>query len=114
MTRRCLSEQPSPTVPVEQFALDDLQVFPAELRARRGTQQIELSLRDISILALLHANRGKVVDRDTLYNHCWGREYLPSSRTLDHISKLRKAVEHDPREPKIIQTVHGLGYRYDG
>ncbi|MBN1516880.1 winged helix-turn-helix domain-containing protein [Candidatus Sumerlaeota bacterium] len=38
-----------------------------------------------------------------------------NSRTLDqHISQLRKRIEHNPKDPQIIQTVHGVGYRYDG
>ena len=85
-----------------------------ELKARRGEQVYELSLRDSKILSLLAANKGKVVDRDTLFNHCWGRDYLPNSRTLDqHISKLRKLIEIDHKHPVIIKTVHGAGYRFD-
>lgn len=98
-----------------QFTMADLEVHPAELRAMRDGKVIELSPRDLKILQLLHRERGKVVDRDALFNHCWGRDYMPSSRTLDqHISKLRKAIETDPRNPQIISTVHGLGYRFDG
>jgi DNA-binding response OmpR family regulator len=62
----------------------------------------------------LSEKEGKVVSRDSLFDYCWGRNYLPSSRTLDqHISKLRKLIEVDPKHPEIIQTVHGVGYRYD-
>jgi DNA-binding response OmpR family regulator len=47
-------------------------------------------------------------------DHCWGMNYLPSSRTVDqHISQLRKRIERDPPNPEIILTVHGVGYRYD-
>jgi DNA-binding response OmpR family regulator len=113
VTRRCLRRQDQGAI--RGMRMHELEVFPAELRARRGDQQIELSLRDVRILTVLYERRGQVVPRDTLYDLCWGRAYLPSSRTLDqHISKLRKAIERDPREPEIIQTVHGVGYRYDG
>ena len=115
VTRRCLDRQTAASTPASSFKMNDLEVFPAELRARRGEQQIDLSLRDVRILYLLHGNRGRVVDREMLFNHCWGRDYLPNSRTLDqHISKLRKAIERDSRDPEIILTVHGVGYRYDG
>jgi DNA-binding response OmpR family regulator len=115
VTRRCLSARQPPRAVPQSLRLGELEVFPAQLRARRGDQQIELSLRDVNILRLLHARRGHVVTRDELYDACWGRRYLPSSRTLDqHISKLRKTIEHDPRNPRIIRTVHGIGYRYDG
>lgn len=94
------------------FEIGDLEVLPAELRARRGETLIELSLRDVKILALLAANRGKVLDRDAIMNACWGQDYLPSSRTLDqHVSQLRKKIERDPKDPRIIRTVHGAGYR---
>lgn len=114
VTRRFLRREASPgTVQVLRFG--ELELFPAELRARRGAEVIELSLRDVRILTLLHKQRGKVVSRDELYDQCWGRTHIPSSRTLDqHISKLRKAIEADPRNPSIVETVHGIGYRYDG
>jgi len=97
------------------FRMADIEVFPVELRARRGEAVIDLSLRDVKILELLHAHRGKVLDRNTIFNRCWGIDYFPNSRTLDQqISQLRKRIEVDPRSPRIIRTVHGAGYRYDG
>ncbi len=97
------------------FFLGDLEVFPTELRGRRGDAQIDLSLRDVTILQLLHDHQGEVVDRNTIFNHCWGETYFPNSRTLDqHISQLRKRIEIDPKNPRLILTVHGAGYRYEG
>jgi DNA-binding response OmpR family regulator len=97
------------------FRMDDLEVMPAELRARRGSDQIDLSLRDVKILALLYRKRGQVVDRGLLFDECWGLDHVPNSRTLDqHISQLRKRVERDAKEPRIIRTVHGAGYRFEG
>jgi len=113
VSRRCLQKRSSSELP-ERFEMDGLLVFPPELRARRGDTTIELSLRDVKILVLLYRNKGRVVDRDKLFDECWGMDYLPSSRTLDqHISKLRKRVERDPKDPAIIKTVHGVGYRYE-
>ncbi len=114
VTRRCLAQTATESSQ-SGFQMGDLRVFPDQLRAERAGQKIDLSLRDLSILQLLHRNPGRVLSRDELFDECWGRQYLPSSRTLDqHISKLRKAVELDPQSPQIIQTVHGMGYRYDG
>jgi DNA-binding response OmpR family regulator len=79
-----------------------------------GETVIDLSLREVKILALLYRNSGQVVSRDTLMNFAWQQNYFPSSRTLDqHISQLRKRIEADPKCPTIITTVHGVGYRYD-
>jgi len=98
----------------ERFTIGDLEVLADELRARRGEAAIELSLRDVKLLRVFAENPGKVLDRDRLFDAGWGARYLPSSRTLDqHISQLRKRVELDPRSPRIIKTVHGVGYRYE-
>jgi DNA-binding response OmpR family regulator len=111
VSRRCYAQQESPP---EEFTIDDLLVIPAELRARRGDSIVELSPRDVKLLQLLHNNVGKALDRHTLFRQAWGEDYLPNSRTLDqHISQLRKRVEVDPKSPRIIRTVHGVGYRYD-
>jgi len=94
------------------FAMGDLTVWPAELRAERGGVSIDLTARETGILALLHERAGQVVDRDTLLNKCWGLDYFPESRTLDqHIAKLRKRIETDPERP-LIETVRGVGYRF--
>lgn len=114
VTRRCLARDRPVELP-ETFTIADLTVTPSELRARRGDQVIELSLREVKILELLSRNRGAVLERDAIFNHCWGDRFFPSSRTLDqHIAKLRKRIERDPKNPTIIRTVHGVGYRYDG
>jgi len=95
------------------FSIDDLTVYPRELKAARSGEDIELSLRDVKVLAFFAENQGKVLSRDELYDAGWGYGHLPNSRTLDqHISQLRKKIEHDPKNPKIITTVHTAGYRY--
>jgi len=95
------------------FAMREVVVYPAELRAEREGMEIELSPREIAILELLHRHAGEVVDRNTLLDQCWGLHYFPESRTLDqHISKLRKRIERDPLDPQIIETVRAAGYRY--
>ena len=113
VTRRCraATEMAGP----DSFQMGDMEVFPRELRARRGQQAIELSLRDVKLLELFYRCRGEVLDRNTIFNHCWGEDYLPNSRTLDqHISQLRKRIEISPKQPKLIRTVHGAGYRFEG
>ena len=111
VSRRCLDQHE----PVQStFTLGDLEVHPNELRARRGDAAIDLSLRDVKLLALFAEHPGEVLDRDQLFNAGWGIDHLPNSRTLDqHISQLRKRIERDSKLPRIIRTVHGVGYRYD-
>ena len=112
VARRCSASRSD--LPAD-FALGDLLVMPAQLRAKRGDKIIELSPRDIKILQLLIQHRGQALDRNILSRHAWGEDYFPNSRTLDqHISQLRKRIEIDAKDPKLILTVHGVGYRYDG
>jgi two-component system, OmpR family, alkaline phosphatase synthesis response regulator PhoP len=111
VARRCHAATPNP--PAE-FHMGDLIVVPAELRAKRGDQIVDLSPRDVKILQLLVDSPGKALDRNTIFNHAWGEDHFPNSRTLDqHVSQLRKRIELDPRNPTLICTVHGVGYRYD-
>ena len=111
VTRRCYSgknEAPDTT-----FSMDDLVIHPAELKAMREGREIDLSLRDVKILSVFAKNRGKVLDRDIIYDAGWEISHMPNSRTLDqHISQLRKKIEIDPKNPVIIKTVHSAGYRY--
>lgn len=112
VARRALAHAPNV---VARFSMSDLQVEPRELRAFRGEATIELSVREVDILRAFHSHQGSTLDRDQLYDLVWGVSSYPNSRTLDqHISKLRKKIETDPKHPRIIRTVHGLGYRYDG
>lgn len=98
----------------DQFIMDDLRIVPAELRAYRGTADIQLSPRDLKVLRLLYDKRGKIVDRNQLADEVWGMDYFPESRALDqHISQLRKRIEKDPASPRVIRTVHGAGYRFE-
>lgn len=112
VTRRCFKQAAAPAVRPD-FTIADLVVSPGELRARRGSAVIELSLRETKLLEFFARSPGKVLDRDAIFDQCWDMNYLPNSRTLDqHISKLRRKIEADPKKPVIIETVHGAGYRY--
>ena len=117
ITRRLIQQNPSAKAAQsnESFQMADLVVHPASLKANRNDEEYDLSIRDVKILTLLCERKGQVVDRDAIFDACWGRTYLPTSRTLDqHISKLRKVVEVDAGDPKIIITIHGVGYRFPG
>ncbi|QIF00041.1 response regulator transcription factor [Roseimicrobium sp. ORNL1] len=95
------------------FVMQDIMVYPHELRATREGGEIGLTPREVSILQLLHERIGEVVTRDELLDRCWGLQYLPESRTLDqHIAKLRRKVERDVEHPRIIETVRSMGYRH--
>jgi DNA-binding response OmpR family regulator len=80
--------------------------------AFEGTNEIKMSYKEIGILHYLYMNAGKIIQRDDLMSDVWGIEYDISTRTVDNfILKLRQKIEVDPNNPKIILTVHGIGYK---
>lgn len=73
-----------------------------------------LTPRLVRLLKLLMAHRGEVVEREDLFKKVWRTNYTGDTRTLDvHISWLRQALEKDPRKPKLLKTIRGVGYRLD-
>lgn len=77
-------------------------------------KQASLTPRQVALLKALIEHAGAVIEREDLFRHVWETEYTGDTRTLDvHISWLRRALEEDPRHPKYIKTVRGLGYRLD-
>ncbi len=96
------------------FTIADVVVEPDSLLARKPCgKEVKLSLRDTKILKLLFEKKGQVVTRDQLYDEVWGVNFFANSRSLDqHVSQLRKKIEADPAEPRLIETVHGVGYKY--
>lgn len=71
-----------------------------------------LKEKEVMILRLLRERIGEPVDRETILDRVWGFGAYPTTRTVDNfILSLRKLVEEDPRRPRCILTVHGVGYR---
>ncbi len=75
-------------------------------------EPIQLPLKEFELLALLMANKGLVVTRQTLIDRVWGYDYVGDTKTLDvHIKRLRAKVEPNPDTPELIVTIRGLGYK---
>jgi two-component system alkaline phosphatase synthesis response regulator PhoP len=76
-------------------------------------EKIELTLKEFELLRLLVMNRGKVLTRDFLLDKVWGYEYYGETRTVDvHVRHLRQKIEDDDRNPRYIETVRGIGYKF--
>lgn len=83
-------------------------------RAWRDNIELNLSQKEFDLLACLMRNRGIALSRDVLLERVWGYDFLGDSRTVDvHIRWLREKVEPDPGKPTYIQTVRGIGYRFE-
>lgn len=73
-----------------------------------------LTPRLTHLLQILMQHAGEVVERESLFRDTWKTEYIGDTRTLDvHISWLRQAIEENPRKPKFLKTIRGVGYRLD-
>ncbi len=76
---------------------------------------VNLPLKEFELLEVLLENRGRVLTRQTLIDRVWGFDYVGDTKTLDvHVKRLRARLEEDRHEPKLIVTVRGVGYRFDG
>lgn len=92
--------------------LGELSADPESRVARRGGRPIELKRREFDLLLFLMRHPGRTWTRDQLLDRVWGADYDGDSRTVDlHVRRLRTKVEDDPSDPRLIETVWGVGYR---
>jgi two-component system alkaline phosphatase synthesis response regulator PhoP len=77
-------------------------------------KRIELTLKEFEVLEILIKNKGRVITRDFLLDKVWGYEYFGETRTVDvHIRHLRQKIEEDDKNPRYIETIRGVGYRFN-
>jgi two-component system, OmpR family, alkaline phosphatase synthesis response regulator PhoP len=77
-------------------------------------EKIDLTLKEFELLEILVKNKGKILTRETLLDKIWGYEFVGETRTVDvHIRYLRKKIEEDDKNPKFIETIRGVGYRFN-
>jgi two-component system response regulator RegX3 len=75
---------------------------------------INLPLKEFELLEFLMRNEGRVLTRGQLIDRVWGGDYYGDTKTLDvHIKRLRSKIEKDPANPQLIQTIRGLGYKFE-
>lgn len=83
-------------------------------RAYRNERELTLSPKEFDLLAELMRHPGIALSRDTLMDRVWGYDFVGDTRTVDvHIRWLREKIEEEPSHPNYIQTVRGVGYRFE-
>jgi two-component system, OmpR family, response regulator RegX3 len=76
---------------------------------------VRLALKEFELLEMLLRNAGRVMTRGQLIDRIWGADYVGDTKTLDvHVKRLRTKIEADPGQPKVLLTVRGLGYKFEG
>lgn len=99
----------------EKFEFGRWEVDAASLRATAGDEVLELTPRELGLLALFSREKGRIISRRALLQEVWGMAHADhvQTRTVDmHIAKLRRKI--DDGEDSIIETVRGAGYRFNG
>lgn len=91
----------------------DLEINFKKYFARKKGKSLKLSPREYELLRCFIERQGEIISREELLKQIWGYESYPDTRTVDaHIAKLRQKIEDEPEEPKLIVTVHGIGYKF--
>jgi len=97
----------------EKFRFGDCTVDPQARAFVRGGKEIPLTRTEFDLLVYFLNNAGKTLARETLLRDVWGIEYYGTQRSLDtFVAMLRSKIEKNPKQPRHILTVHGVGYRF--
>ena len=91
-----------------------LRIDPKARRVWRDHVEIELTPIEFDLLYAMARHQGRTLSRDRLIEQVWGYDYYGDERVVDvHIGRIRRKVEDDPEDPKVIVTVRGAGYRFE-
>ena len=93
--------------------IGELELDPRRRAAQLDGEELELSRKEFDLLAELTRNAGRVVKREELMSKVWDVNWFGSTKTLDvHIGWLRRKLGDDPADPRYIETVRGVGFRF--
>jgi DNA-binding response OmpR family regulator len=96
------------------LAFDDLRIDPRTRLVEVAGAELNLTVKEFDLLWTLASHPRQVFNRDQLLDLVWGvTEYVDPSTVTVHVRRLREKIEADPSHPKHIQTVWGVGYRFD-
>lgn len=97
------------------FTFDEFVLDQTSRTLRKESNEIRLTHTEFDLLAYFLAHTGQALSRERLLNEVWHLDYYGTQRSLDtFVASLRKKIEKDPKNPKHILTVHGVGYKFVG
>ena len=98
--------------PVEQISVGPLELDAATREGRRDGEPLVLTAKEFDLLWFLVSNVGRVFSRDQLMHRVWGYSAALDTGTVTvHVRRLREKLEADPSDPRLLETVWGVGYR---
>jgi DNA-binding response OmpR family regulator len=93
------------------LSVGDLSLDPATRRVTRGGRAIDLSPREYALLEFFLRHRGRVLSRALIAQHVWGVDFDTFTNVIDvYVNYLRRKIDAPPYQPKLLQTVRGVGY----
>jgi DNA-binding response OmpR family regulator len=99
------------TVP-RRITVGELEILPEAASVTKGGEPVHLTKTEFKLLLALASRPNQVFTREVLLQQVWEYDYFGDSRLVDvHVRRLRWKIEDDPRNPRIVQTVRGLGYK---
>ena len=108
-----LSRKNSPEDDVAEIEADGLRIDPVRRRVFLECRELDLTAREFDLLWHFASHRGRVFSRAQLLDAVWGYNHDGYEHTVNtHITRLRNKIEPDPAEPRYVQTVWGVGYRF--
>lgn len=97
----------------KRICFGDVEVDIERRYIRRSGQTVKLTPNEYNLLLFFLNNVDLALTRDFILNEVWGYDCYPNTRTVDaHIVKLRRKLEPNPRVPRYLLTIHGVGYRF--
>jgi DNA-binding response OmpR family regulator len=109
---RRVNSTPAASSPI--LTLGPLMVDVAARRAAKNGVELNLTVRELDLLAYLMSNAGTAFTREQLMQAVWGWTFGDHSTVTVHVRRVREKIEDDAKAPRLIQTVWGVGYRMDG
>ncbi len=99
---------------LDEIVEDEICINKADRTVYKNNVQIEMTTKEFDLLLLLIENKGRPLTKEYLFNQIWGRDSFSEQQTLTvHIKWLRQKIEDNPKQPKKIITVWGVGYKYE-
>lgn len=99
----------------DELTAGDLRLDLTGRKVFKGRDEVKLSNKEFDLLTELMRNKNAVLSRDLILTKVWGYDYFVDKRTVDvHIRWLREKIEDNPSSPRLISTVRGVGYRFEG
>ena len=99
---------------VDELIDGDIRISKMNRVAYKNGVPIEMTAKEFDLLVLFLENKGKILTKEYLFNQIWGSDSFSEQQTLTvHIKWLRQKIEDDPKQPKHILTVWGVGYKYE-